>query len=464
MFVRAGLSEAGEAIVAWIRERGRKRELWVAEASAGEPFRTRRLASSLTSLDYDLAVGADGRVLVAFSASSRLQLVEREPGGAWGAPQALAESDGTLAVAVGAGAAAAVAWTDFVDGSVYARTRMGPGAFGPVQRLGAGLGGSRGLRRYLDLLRDFVTAFRPATSKASEELDTAASRASAAVLPDGRALVTWSDAEPRGGDAPPHPHVALLGATTETYALGAGIRRVDRPVPFVTDGGAPAAAWGDVADDYPRSVTHVAVAGVPDAADPPAPKVTIGQPRRRVFGNNDDLVLPVTCSAACDVRAHLAGRLETQPALLLARAGSGELHINPELEPIAPLKAAPVRILIRYGAPGARKAQARTISRTLRRGPSPRVPRARGLTARRDGEFVVVRWHSPVAVSAQWYVAIGHDADRHPVAFREPVGFPDRRREFEARLLDRARKVANVTVYGGGEYASSFRAARVRVR
>ncbi len=151
-------------------------------------------------------------------------------------------------------------------------------------------------------------------------------------------------------------------------------------------------------------------------------------------------MLPVRCSAACDVRAQVAGSFEITGELSLAAAGRGQIGIRPDLEPIAPLRAAPVRILVRYGAPGARRASARTLSPTLRRLPTPPAPRVRGLTARRDGNAVVVRWRTAAPADPDRFIVAGRDGEDGAVRFVDEVE-GRRGRTFQIRLPDRARKI-----------------------
>ena len=61
----------------------------------------------------------------------------------------------------------------------------------------------------------------------------------------------------------------------------------------------------------------------------------------------------------------------------LSRAGSGHLAIEPLARPIGRLRGGPVRVVVRSGAPGARRAVERTLTLNLRRKPRAPHPRAR---------------------------------------------------------------------------------------
>jgi hypothetical protein len=107
------------------------------------------------------------------------------------------------------------------------------------------------------------------------------------------------------------------------------------------------------------------------------------------------------------VRAQVAGRgFDEDSGFSLRAAGRGSLRISPSLRPIARLDGGPVRILVRSGAPGTRRATVGTIRLRLRR---VRVAPlgVLGLTARRDGDKVVVRWRSDRPAAGTEFSAFG---------------------------------------------------------
>ena len=221
-------------------------------------------------------------------------------------------------------------------------------------------------------------------------------------------------------------------------------------------------AWTDNDAKDAHGRVHVAVEGAAEAADVPAPAVRVTVPKRRVLGRTARLMLPVTCSAACDVRVHVEGSLDASATLSLARAGRGELELRSALAPIAPLRPGPVKILLRYGAPGARHATARTFTPTLSRRPGPRVPRVDGLSARRDGGRVSVRWHTRTAAHPDRFFVFGFDADGQPIAFGEVDGA--QRTRFETEIADPKRAVRRVSVAAIGLFVGGMRTTSARVR
>ena len=120
------------------------------------------------------------------------------------------------------------------------------------------------------------------------------------------------------------------------------------------------------------------------APDPPAPSIEIGSPSKSVLAVDDPLVLPVRCSGPCELRAAVVGRFGAESVAELERAGRTRIDIQPSLgAPIAALRRGPVRVIVAYGAPGARRPQTKTVTLTLRRPPGPPVPHVLDLRARR---------------------------------------------------------------------------------
>jgi hypothetical protein len=99
-------------------------------------------------------------------------------------------------------------------------------------------------------------------------------------------------------------------------------------------------------------------------------------------------VIPVTCSAACDVSATM-GHFQASGSL----TRGGTLRLTIVGSKIAPAKPGAVTVRIAAGPPGARSARVRTIHPVLRRVPDPPLPKLLGLTAMRQGSKLVVTWH-----------------------------------------------------------------------
>ena len=140
---------------------------------------------------------------------------------------------------------------------------------------------------------------------------------------------------------------------------------------------------------------HLAVEGAAEAPAPAAPELTVGAPRDRSLRPAQPLVLPVRCGAACDIRATVAGQQFSTTASL-ARAGTAVLRFNHDANGVVP-KRGPLKVQLRWSAPGARTASSRTVSLRLRRLPAPPLPRLLDVRARRAANGVVdVRWRTDV--------------------------------------------------------------------
>jgi hypothetical protein len=464
---QAGMSASGEAIVAWAVRRGGTTQLWAAVAAPGAPFGTpRRVADRLGGARFDLAVGADGRALLAFVADGSPAVVERAPGEAFAAPQALSEPadvfafDGAVALRPDGGAV--VAWTEFYGGPVVAAVRDRPGAFGALALVP---GTAPSLFDLFDPLLE--GAFRYYISNFGLDIvdDVVGSTGlNAAITGDGRALLTWGTvlADPDDvGAASRSATLALSGGLGETRTHGANLRGSGSLTPVVLSGGGAAVAWTDAQ----RGRVHLAMEGATDGVDPEAPRVRVGRPVRTTLPEGQPLVLPFTCSAACDVRAEIASS-RAVGVESLSRAGRGRLVVEPLVRPIGQLGGGPVRVVLRSGAPGARRAVERAVTFNLRRKRVAPV-RVLGLTARRSGNSVVVRWRTNRPVEGVDFTVLGlatRDDRALPVTVGDPGSDGTKQRRFSVRLRKAtdARWVVVLTDQDG--IASQIRRTTVRVR
>jgi hypothetical protein len=150
-------------------------------------------------------------------------------------------------------------------------------------------------------------------------------------------------------------------------------------------------------------------------------------------------------------------------AVSMRRAGDAQLEIQPSMRPIATVRGGPVRILVRYGGPGARRAAAKSLAIELRRRPSPPHPRLLGAVARRDGDDVVVSFRTDRDVKAEdllVYAAATRDPDATALEGGEPSG---KKRRFQLRM----RKVGTarfVTVLSFSEDNWGFGETTLRVK
>jgi hypothetical protein len=320
-----------------------------------------------------LGVAPDGRVVLAATSGGSVYVLERPRGGGLGAPQPLTDprepvNADQMVVAFGADGRTVVAWHDDGGGTTGAAVRDGATGFSPPVvivpapkgPLVGGIGAGPPVVRPLSPLQ-------------------------AAVAPDGRVSVAWPD-----GDA----RLATVAgnAVIERQRLGSRLRDPEGLSLFALPDGRRALAWTnqDRFDDDAPARVHYAVEGVSAAPEPAAPRVTIGRPRESALRPGQALVLPVRCSAACDLRVTVAG---SQAERSLTRAGTVTVRLVPPDRAIAPVRPGRVRVVVRSSAPGARTVTRTTATPRLRRLPALPLPHIEAIRARRlSGGRVEVRW------------------------------------------------------------------------
>jgi hypothetical protein len=418
----AGVSASGEAIVAWTGQITAGSVVFappegpidVAIAPPGAPFGG--AARIGTAAQTALAVAPDGRALLALAGGGEVRVAERAPGQAFAAPAHAGDASDlvavTPAVALRADGGAVVAWQGFVDQSVVAVTRTGPGAFAaPLVLARPQVAGGD---PFTAALNRIYTLTLGAINFGASLYDSAASDLRAALAPDGRALLTWGGLRARSGIgswvAPRLAALPLARGHVDVQALGGPLRNAGSVTPLILASGAPAIAWTD--NDAGLAPAggrlHLALEGVTTGADPPAPKIAVGSPAKTVLSVDDSLRLPVRCSAACELRAAVVGRPGAEAATQRAHAGSAVLDFQPSLgAPIAPLRRGPVRVVVAYGAPGAWNPLTKTVTVTLRRPPGPPVAHVRDLRARRRGGAIEVTWTTDVRAKPDDFLVTG---------------------------------------------------------
>ena len=462
--VQAGMSASGEAVVAWsFLSRARTtRELWAAVAAPGAAFGAPvRIGELQLGTPFSLAVGDGGHGLLAFAAGGEVRVAERAPGAAFSPTVVVGRSSDLRAIlptaAVDAAGGALIAWQRASDSALDAVVRSRPGPFGAPVTL------SRPTRiAYPAGLTEFFEAFSPANVEGEHNSSDGGdfeARHPRAVIAGGRALLAW--AAPLGRDGvwslpPRSATLALAGGAPEIRVHGAGIREAELVTPLLADGGVPAVAWIDENDEEEDARLHLALEGAAETAGT-APRVQVRAVSGRVLGPRQALVLRVTCSAACDVRAQAgAGLGGANEAISLSRAGSGRIRLEPGLRPLATLRGGPVRVHVRAAAPDGRAATVSTLTLQLRRRPGPPRPRVLDAVARRDGDDVVVSWSTD------------RDADRDDmfVFSADPLGLGEARggpRRFRARMRD-VRRARTATIWVAGSSIVGSRRTTVRVR
>ena len=142
---------------------------------------------------------------------------------------------------------------------------------------------------------------------------------------------------------------------------------------------------------------------------PPPRRSRSRRPARARSRTRQPLILRVTCDAACDVFAQIAGREAVTASASLPAAGSRRLVLAPIDGPIAPRGGGKVRVLLRSSAPGAHRVTARTLTLDLRRARINFPPRVLGLTVTPDGDDLVVRWRTAKPARPRSYSALAFD-------------------------------------------------------
>ncbi len=411
--VRVGMSSAGEAVVTWSLQpkAGAPREIWAAVAAPGAPFRAPvRIGVLLAGSPFALAVGSAGHALLGFPSGDDLLVAEKAPGADFGVATRVGEAKDILAifpaVAVRADGAAVVAWNGTISAS-HAVVRQGPGPFSAPVTVAprSSLTISRDRLRIVGLLFPFEES-EFTSGGAGADSDGGGTRAT--ITADGRALITWAGPARRDGvwwNAPRSALLPLAGGAPVRQDHGAELRDVGSLTPLELADGRAAVAWtdNDAADKDGR--LHLAVEGAADGTDPAAPSIRVRPPANRTVGVTEALELSVHCSAACDVRGSIGGDESSTGTVSLRRAGDATLQIQPSNRPLAPARGGPVKVLVRYGAPGTRHAAAKSLTLRLRRPPVLPRPRLLDAVARRSGDDVVVTWRTDRDAKAENFLA-----------------------------------------------------------
>src|SRR4051794_8797665 len=439
--VAAGIGTDGGVVTLWSRTVIGKRSATTSAVSSiaapgarfGAPV---RLASTLEG-PVALAVAPDGRALAALPLGDGLGVAERSPGGAFGRVQKVGASTFGFkppAVALRPDGAALIAWGGDALSGVGAVRRSGPGAFGPPieivrSRSPAGSFGAGGTALV------FETA---GGAKPPRPDDYAGAGVRAVLAPDGRAVLSWAQDQRRGGIGWSGARVATLTAdgAAATQVLGGPLRDAETVATALLENGLPVVAWGDNArPETGDGRLHLAVEGAATAPPAAFPSVTVGRPERTVLHALQPLVLPVACSAACDVRASVG---EVTATASLAAAGRTRLVFGTRSLGVARVRAARVRIVVASGPPAAHAVRSQVVRPRLRRIPEPPLPRIVGLRARRSGARAIdVRWRTDKASGGVYFGVAG--ASSRTGGFDGSVFGSTRggtRRSFHVRLRD----------------------------
>jgi hypothetical protein len=417
-----GMSSAGEAVVAWstyvrtYRQLPLHQRVRAAIAPPGGGFAPpRRVADMVGTSAPALAVGDDGRALLALPGDGVVRVAERAPGGRFGPPVALAHARGPLALAVAVGDAgrAAVAWYDFFGRSVGLVTRAATGPFGAPTLLARGHGISARLRVQEALLIALLSE-----NDAAGPFDTGFL---ALTLTSSGTTASWLWAHQVRGvrsGAVRTAAVPAAGGVAEQSLVADGLHDIEQLTGFPTADGDAGVAW--LEPDAGR--VRAALPGVVPAADAPAPALHVDPPARHVVRFDEPLVLRVSCSAACDVRGQIGRAGDGE--LSLPHGGRGRLEIRGVQ--VAPRRARKVSVRLLYGAPGALHPRGRTLRLRLREidvAPAAHIRHVRAI--RVPGDRIRVTWSGNDRSDAVAYLVTG-SATRggEPLAVAADFGRP----------------------------------------
>lgn len=372
--VQVAMAADGETVVVSAEPNGRRTGVSARFGRPGKPLG----APQRLAFGGLLGMGPDGRAVVVKANGGGVRVLERPPGSAgFTAPQVLNDTGGPIdpAVAFGADGRTVVVWHEPFADTVTAVVRE-PGAAGfgaPIVVVPAPNDGRFG--------------FSLSDQTGPEELPNV----QAAIASDGRVRIVWP--HKRGGVAT----ATLAGAAVvERQVLGGRLRAAAGLSLLTLADGRSALAWtnhDDTSDDSPAR-QHYAVEGAADAPMPVAPRITVGTPRRTALRPAEPLVLPIRCSAACDLSVTIPNRAPYAVTRALTRAGTVDVEIGPFGRALAAARGT-TAVLIRSSAPGSRTVASKTARLRLRRLPAPPVPRVADVRTRRlSGGRLEVRWRT----------------------------------------------------------------------
>jgi hypothetical protein len=220
---------------------------------------------------------------------------------------------------------------------------------------------------------------------------------------DGSTVFTWGEGARRFGVDTTRPRVAVLpagGFTATAQTLGGPVRPVSTLTPLVA-AGSPALAWGDFGDDGVDGRLHYAAQDAPVTPPVRPPAVRVGKPRRAAVHGHESFVLPLSCSAACDVRGS-AGSDHDPVHVSLHHAGRTALRLPSD---VATHRLRPVHVSLIASAPGSSAVRDVSVDPRLRLIPEPPLPPVHDLVAVRHGSKIEVSWRiDRPAPDVLWFV------------------------------------------------------------
>jgi hypothetical protein len=229
-----------------------------------------------------------------------------------------------------------------------------------------------------------------------------------ALAGDGRVVLAWTDG---AGRAPlraetAHAAVGRLDGTFEpAQRLGATLRRTVDIAPLVLADGRAAVAWTDTASGLRHGRLHVAVEGAPPLTPAAAPRLTLRAPRvQRLFPEQSPRVV-ARCAAACDLRTVVLGpHGDRSDAVARTRPQAGRSRLS-----VGGVREGTAKVVVQASAPGGDVVTTRSVRIRVEHRHALPLQRPLGVTARRRGEEIVVRWRTSEPARRQLFVVAGQD-------------------------------------------------------
>jgi hypothetical protein len=413
---KLGIDAAGTTTLVWSRSATHSHtveaSLMTARGRRGKGFGAARVVThDLSTLDDPaLTVMPSGASLLGIAGAGRIAVFERGKGrysliykradetAYFGSePPALAEArDGS----------AVLAWrTNELEpgsGGVVAARRVGHGKFGrPTSLAPAHPPNGSGLSVSYSLISDGPSAPQ----------DDAGGYVRAAMTPDAHPVVTWVGAGSAGRESRTPTAYAALGRSRRGWEPWAKLSSPCRPpnaaAPLSLADGRAAAAWSDsimtpvfggAAIPERGGRIHLARQDARRPAPAPPPSVRLNVTGKRILGFGQALHLRVSCDRACDLRAFVprGARAPTGVGMVsLARAGTSTIPVSAGFNGnVAPKRPRRVRVVLHACATGSPSFAERSVLVRLKRRPVAPPPAPLGVSARRSGRRVVVRWHT----------------------------------------------------------------------
>jgi hypothetical protein len=474
--VSAAMDASGTATVAWaqaIPDRGNIPQLSTIEVAGAPPGGRFGPAQTVTRSVQDtesvtLAVGPDGRALLAHDGQGTIQVFERPPGepgfsrvrrlrtrrDEWRRPEVALAADGSALVAWrGAEVGSETAGTE----DVLLTSRRATGAWTEPVEL------QRSPHDESSLGESFSVLIATEGGGPSPPLDLDNTRLRAVIGPDGRYLVSWGRERPLPlGDRALAARMVrgeAGGAASRAESAGCACRSVNGIVPVAVAGGELLLSYTDnVTSRFDFGIElpkrsgrlHFAEPG-PPGAGPEPPRLAVRAPRAMTLGYRNKLRVRVGCDRACDLRAYVVGgrdRARGVAVATLRRPGRTRLAIRPVFDDhLAPPSSGSARVVVHGYAPNASRFARRSVAIDLRRKPVRPLPEILNVRAVQRRGAVIVTWETARPAKRVSFRVRGRLSRRDRFPFVEEAVAGRGRRRFRVRLPDReVRELGDIAV------------------